>query len=118
MDSEKIQEISFELILASGDARTMIHQAFEQMRISSCREAQELLDTASDSLVKAHRIQSKMLQEYASGTSFTCDILLIHAQDHLMTTMTLREVALEMLGIYQKMSSLEEAIQCRSADGE
>ena len=43
-----------------------------------------------------------MLQEYASGTSFTCDILLIHAQDHLMTTMTLREVALEMLGIYQK----------------
>lgn len=29
MDSEKIQEISFELILASGDARTMIHQAFE-----------------------------------------------------------------------------------------
>lgn len=118
MDSEKIQEISFELILASGDARTMIHQAFEQMRISSCQEAQELLDTANDSLVKAHRIQSKMLQEHASGTSFTCDILLIHALDHLMTTMTLREVALEMLGIYQKMNRLEEAIQCWSADGE
>lgn len=118
MDSEKIQEISFELILASGDARTMIHQAFEQMRISSCQEARELLDTANDSLVKAHRIQSKMLQEYVSGTSFTCDILLIHAQDHLMTTMTLREVALEMLGIYQKMNRLEEAIQCWSADGE
>lgn len=109
MDSERIQETSFELILASGDARTLVHQAFEKMRSSSFQEAHSLLKAANDSLVKAHKTQSKMLQVYASGTEFACDILLIHAQDHLMTTMTLREVALEMLIIYQKMCDLEGA---------
>ena len=28
---------------------------------------------------------------------------MVHAQDHLMTTMTLREVALEMLNLYRKV---------------
>lgn len=28
---------------------------------------------------------------------------MVHAQDHLMTTMTLREVALEMLELYKKL---------------
>ena len=27
---------------------------------------------------------------------------MVHAQDHLMTTMTLREVAIEMLALYQR----------------
>jgi len=116
MDNEKIQEISFELIIASGDARTLVHQGFEQMRLSNIKGAESLLQEANVSLIKGHRIQSKMLQAYASGTSFTCDILLIHAQDHLMTTMTLREVALEMLVMYQKMSGFEEAIRFQVED--
>lgn len=31
------------------------------------------------------------------------EIIMVHAQDHLMTTMTLREVALEMLHLYRKV---------------
>ncbi len=31
------------------------------------------------------------------------EIIMVHAQDHLMTTMTLREVALEMLSLYRKI---------------
>ncbi|MDN6639670.1 MAG: PTS lactose/cellobiose transporter subunit IIA, partial [Tetragenococcus sp.] len=36
------------------------------------------------------------------------DIIMVHAQDHLMTTITLREVALEMLSLYKSVKSESE----------
>jgi len=54
-------------------------------------------------LVEAHRAQTKLLQDYASGIEMKMEIIMIHAQDHLMTTMTLREVAIEMLNLYRKV---------------
>ena len=32
MDSEKLQEAAFEIILSSGDARTLVHEGFKSMR--------------------------------------------------------------------------------------
>ena len=46
----------------------------------------------------------KLLQKYASGESINMEIIMVHAQDHLMTTMTLKEVASEMLHLYKKVN--------------
>lgn len=102
MESEKIQEVAFAIILDSGQARTLIHESFQLMRTAHYLEAQERLDQANDALVEAHKAQTNMLQEYASGTKIEMEIIMVHAQDHLMTTMTLKEVALEMLFLYQR----------------
>lgn len=104
MEEEKIQEIAFEIILHSGDARTVVHEGFQAMRENKLDEAQERLDAANEGLVKAHRAQTGLLQNYASGEKIVMDVLMVHAQDHLMTTMTLREVALEMLVLHRKIS--------------
>ncbi|MGY3725389.1 PTS system, cellobiose-specific IIA component [Granulicatella balaenopterae] len=104
MNQEEIQAVSFEIILASGDARTNIHEAFAFMRKGEYQEAEEKLDEANEGILKAHQSQTGLLQQYAEGQTITVEVLLVHAQDHLMTTMTLREVALEMLALYQKVS--------------
>lgn len=101
MNSEKLQEISFEIILHSGEARTLVHDAFQAMRRSELDAALKKLDQANESLVKAHKTQTSLLQEYANGEKISMEIIMVHAQDHLMTTMTLREVALEMLVLYE-----------------
>ena len=62
------------------------------------------MNEANDSLVKAHKAQTELLQQYASGEKIEMEIIMVHAQDHLMTTMTLREVAIEMLSLYRKVS--------------
>ena len=33
--------------------------------------------------------KQKLLQDYASGVEIKIEIIMVHAQDHLMTTMTL-----------------------------
>lgn len=102
MDAEKIQEVAFEIILHSGDARTIVHEGFQAMREEKFDEAEEKLATANEALVLAHRAQTGLLQSYANGEKIIMDVLMVHAQDHLMTTMTLREMALEMLVLYRK----------------
>ena len=100
---EELQGVAFQMILESGDARRMIHEAFALMRQAKFSEVEAKLEMAHDAIIKAHGSQADLLQKYASGVNFDVDILMVHAQDHLMTTMTLKEVANEMLYLYKKV---------------
>lgn len=108
MTDDELQMVAFEIILNSGNARTIVHEAFAAMRNGRLEEAGELLTNANNEMLLAHRAQTNLLQEYASGESINVEIIMVHAQDHLMTTMTLREVALEMLEMYKKMERYEK----------
>ncbi|MDY0406720.1 PTS cellobiose transporter subunit IIA [Virgibacillus sp. 179-BFC.A HS] len=101
MEQEQIQSTAFEIILHSGSSRTMIHEAFKMMKDSEFRGAEEKLEEANEALLLAHKSQTSLLQQYSSGENINMEIIMVHAQDHLMTTMTLREVALEMLTLYE-----------------
>lgn len=103
MESEKIQAVAFEIILASGDGRTLTHEAFQMMRKGDLEGAEKKLEEANEAIVKAHNAQTKLLHDYAGGEKIEMEIIMVHAQDHLMTGMTLREMALEMLELYKKL---------------
>jgi len=101
---EALRGVAFQIILESGDARSVIHEAFILMRESKFSEAEAKLELAKDAIIKAHSAQADLLQKYASGINFDTDILIIHAQDHLMASQTLKEVALEMLYLHRKVA--------------
>ncbi|MFM0792484.1 PTS cellobiose transporter subunit IIA [Streptococcus suis] len=103
MNTEELQIAAFGIILSSGNARTVVHEAFAAMREGDYDKAEELLEAANADMLEAHHAQTGLLQKYASGTEVNVEIIMVHAQDHLMTTMTLREVALEMLALYRKV---------------
>lgn len=102
MNSEELQVAAFEIILNSGNARTIIHDAFASMRKKEDEKAKEQLEEANDQLLKAHKAQTQLLKDYAGGKKIEMEIIMVHAQDHLMTTMTLLEVANEMRYLYQQ----------------
>lgn len=104
MEQEDIQVVAFEIILHSGTARTTIHDAFKNMREEKYEIAFEQLEDANEEITLAHQSQTELLQKYASGESINMEIIMVHAQDHLMTTMTLKEVASEMLHLYKKVN--------------
>ena len=102
MDPEKLQEIAFMIILHSGDARSLVHEAFAAMREGDFDASAAKLEEANEALVNAHKSQTSLLQSFASGEKVVMEVIMVHAQDHLMTTMTLREMALEMLALYKR----------------
>lgn len=108
MDQDEIQSVAFTIILHSGNSRTLVHEGFGLMRNKEFEQAEEKLDEANNELTAAHQSQTSLMQKYTSGEDVNMDIIMVHAQDHLMTTITLREVAIEMLSLYKSVKSESE----------
>lgn len=108
MEKEQIEIVAFDIILHSGSSRTMIHEAFEQMRQGEFENAENKIEESNNELLLAHKSQTGLLQQYSSGENVKMEIIMVHAQDHLMTTMTLKEVALEMLYLYKRIEKNSE----------
>ena len=50
----------------------------------------------------AHKSQTELLQEEARGDGVEVGFITVHAQDHLMTTMLLKDVMDTLVDIYRK----------------
>ena len=106
MTKDDLQAIAFEIILHSGDARSLVHEGFQLMREGKYDEAENKMEEANKKLLEAHKSQTSLLQSYASGEEVVMEVIMVHAQDHLMTTMTLREMAIEMLAMYKNFNNV------------
>lgn len=104
MDEMESQMTAFNLILHSGDARNNVHEAMDAMKVADWATADAKLAEAEESLRQAHQAQTELLQEFSRGTKIEIQIIMVHAQDHLMTTMTLKEVAVELMDVYKKIA--------------
>lgn len=98
---EGINGIAFELILYAGNGRSSSMEAMQEARKGNIERAEELLKEATTELGKAHEFQTKLIQSEANGESNPVNILLVHAQDHLMTAMTVRDLAIEIVELYK-----------------
>lgn len=103
MDLEQSRLVAFNIILYSGTARALVHEAIDLMRARDFEEADKKLAEAEEQLVLAHQSQTDLLQAFAGGTTIEIEIIMVHAQDHLMTTMTLKEIAVELEWIYKEL---------------
>lgn len=107
MDVSESQLVAFTIISASGMARASVHEAMDAMREGNFALADEKMEEADSYLVEAHKAQTDLLHRFANGVQIEIQIIMVHAQDHLMTTMTLKEVAQEMKHLYKAIEALK-----------
>lgn len=95
------EQISFQLILHSGNARSCIIQSLRAYKEGNRGEADALIAQAEDALSAGHDIHFQMIQKESSGEAANFSLLLMHAEDHLMSTLTMKELVKELLGIFK-----------------
>ncbi|GAA3808246.1 PTS lactose/cellobiose transporter subunit IIA [Cellulomonas soli] len=101
MDEE--YAIAFELISQAGDARSSAMLALRAARQGDLPEAWRLLAAAESSLGAAHQRQTELVQSEARGERVPVNIILVHAQDHLTSAMTVRDLAEELVHVYERL---------------
>ena len=101
---EKIFEISFGIIGYAGDAKSIAHEALDEAKKGNYEKARSLLKKASETLNKAHKFQTELIQLEATGEKIEMRIVLVHSQDHLMTTMNFLQLAKEFIYMYEFIS--------------
>ncbi|SDZ65803.1 PTS system, cellobiose-specific IIA component [Evansella caseinilytica] len=96
-----LTETAFQIILYAGNGKGIAMEAIQAAKEGNFTKADELIEEAGAELVKAHEYQTKLIQKEASGEQNPINVLLIHSQDHLMTSMTVRDLAVEIIEIYR-----------------
>lgn len=102
MSKEEIAMLGFEIVAYAGEARSKLMQALDEAEKGNFSVSQRLVDEAGSSLVEAHKSQTEMLALEASGEEVEIGFIMVHAQDHLMTTMLLRDTMRHLINIYKK----------------
>ena len=76
------------IIINAGDCKNHAYMALGKVNEGKYDEADEEMKLANEALSKAHDSQTEMLQKEAAGEKIDFSILFVHAQDHLMTAFT------------------------------
>lgn len=97
----KLNDVIMGLIVNGGNARSLAMKAIYAAKNKQFEEADQLLEECNDYLLKAHHDQTQLLTKEAGGDKAEISLLLIHAQDHLMNAITVKDMASEFVEIYK-----------------
>ncbi len=102
MTKEELSLVGFEIVAYSGDARSTLLALLKEMRNGNFDNVEEKLKEADENINLAHQSQTKILQQEASGEDMEMGFIFIHGQDHLMTTILLRDIIEDFVVLYQE----------------
>ena len=108
MENEELEMTVMELIVNSGNTKSLAMEAIKAARNNEFDRADELLKEADQAITDAHKVQTKLLTEEANGKAFQFSILLGHSQDHLMNAITTLDLAKEIVLQWKAIYELKE----------
>lgn len=91
------------IISAAGESKAKAFEALKKVRTSEYAAARALLEEAREIDVEAHKIQTKLITAELSGGEGKPEIglLMVHAQDHYMTSQLARDMIEEMINVFE-----------------
>lgn len=102
MDKKEVAMVGFEIVAYAGEARSNLLQALKEAKRGEFDNIDNLIEKANESILKAHKTQTEMLAKESSGEDIELGFIMVHGQDHLMTTMLLKDIIENLIDIYRK----------------
>lgn len=94
-----------ELIVKSGETRSCSMEALRSARRGEWEHVDQLLKMAAAALNKAQLIQTGFIGSHDKEKT-SLDLIVVHAQDHLMNAMLCRELAEEIIALRKEVVSV------------
>ncbi|MDF3002653.1 MAG: phosphotransferase system cellobiose-specific component [Bacillota bacterium] len=107
MEGRKLDtlETAMKVIAEAGDSKSYSMEAIYHAKEGRFEEAQECLENAGKALATVHAVQTSMIRGEMTGENKTeITLLMVHAQDHIMSAVTIRELATELVSVHEKIS--------------
>lgn len=108
---EGLELISFNIISNVGSAKSMVMESMQKSRLGDFESAEKLIEEANKYLLIGEKEHFKVITQEAKEKNVELTILFMHAEDQLMSTVTLRDIANEVLENYKMMYDLKKIIE-------
>lgn len=96
-----LETIAITLVGNAGEGRSLAFEALNEAKKGNFEKAEQLLKESQKRTLAAHEIQTQLICNEADGNKTEMNLLMVHAQDHLMTSMLARELITELIEIYK-----------------
>ena len=103
---EELEMAIMNIIINAGDCKNHCYMALGMVNEGKYDEAEEEIKLANDALAKAHDSQTAMIQKEASGDKIELSLLFVHAQDHLMTAISEKNLIEQIMELRKVVNTL------------
>lgn len=110
MRVEGLEMICFQIISSVGTARSSYIEAVRKARVGDFEGAQACIVSGQQEFLKGHEAHFELLQKETNGEPVGGSLLLIHAEDQLMSAEGFKIIAEELIENYRKMDALEKRL--------
>lgn len=99
----ELEEIAMRIVGCSGESRSLAYEALKYAKQNDFKKSKELIEKSKAKMYEAHECQSDLIFKEANGENVGVNILMVHAQDHLMNAISIRELVEELIEIYKRI---------------
>ena len=98
-----------ELIINAGEARSFAMQALRAAKQGDWALVNEQLAEASAASKRAHDVQTTLIGMDEGCGKIPVNLIMVHAQDHIMTSMLAREMIEELIELHRQRQTIQAA---------
>ena len=106
-----IELACFKIISNVGMARSSYIEAISKAKGGQFEKAEKCIKDGEEYFSKGHEGHAELIQKEAGGEGVAFSLLLVHAEDQLMSAENFKIIANEMIDNYRRIRDLEEKIK-------
>ncbi len=100
---EPMELVAFEIISNVGMAKSLAIEAIREGRSGNYEEAENKIKEAREFLVQGHHAHAGLIQKEAAGEKLQFSLMIMHAEDQLMSAETIKDIAIEMIEMHKDL---------------
>ena len=101
---EGLELIAFEIISSVGTARSCYIEAINEAKKGNYEKAEELIAEGEKVFIEGHDKHNELLQKEESGEGNVVNLLILHAEDQLMSAEGFKIIAQEFIDVYRRIN--------------
>lgn len=102
-ESIDMESMVMELIINAGEARSCAMQALYAAKAGRWNDVDQALAEASAATKRAHDTQTMLIGMDEGTGKIPVNLIMVHAQDHIMTSMLAREMIEELIEVHRQL---------------
>lgn len=106
----EIELACFKIISNVGMARSSYIEAISKAKGGEFEMAEKCIEDGQEYFSKGHKGHAELIEKEAAGENVVCTLLLVHAEDQLMSAENFKIIANEMIDNYKRIMALEEKL--------
>ncbi|MGG7058988.1 PTS lactose/cellobiose transporter subunit IIA [Clostridium tertium] len=101
---DNMELIAFEIISNVGMGKSLVIEAIREGRNRNYELANKKIKEANEFFVKGHHAHTELIQKEATGEQLKFSLIIMHAEDQLISAETIRDLGIEIIEMHKDLS--------------